>query len=350
MSLIDVRHLRVRFDTERGPLQAIEHVSFRIERGEMLALVGESGSGKSVCAQTLLALLPRGRAVIETGEVWFDGRNLLTLSERELRAIRGARIALVPQDPGASLHPLFTIGEQIVEALRLHQPLSRAAARELAEQALVEVGVPAARERLNAYPHELSGGLRQRALIAMAIAPRPQLLLADEPTTALDVTVQAQIMELLAKLRRTRALGVLFITHDLGLVANYADRVAVMYAGSIVESGPVRDVFRAPAHPYTLGLLASAASLERSADERLASIAGLPPDPLALPPGCAFAARCAFAQEACVRARPPSLPPMGLRLCRARGVELDLEAERRVACFENEHVVARAGARAGASS
>ncbi len=344
MSLIDVRHLRVRFDTERGPLQALEHVSFRIERGEMLALVGESGSGKSVCAQALLSLLPRGRAVVETGEVWFEGRNLLTLSERELRAVRGARIALVPQDPGAALHPLFTIGEQIVEALRLHQELSREEARELAAAALVEVGVPAARERLDAYPHELSGGLRQRALIAMAIAPRPQLLLADEPTTALDVTVQAQIMELLAELRRTRELGVLFITHDLGLVANYADRVAVMYAGALVESGPTREVFRAPAHPYTLGLLASAASLGQRADARLESIAGMPPDPLNLPPGCAFAARCAFAQEACARARPPFLPPMGLRQALERGVELNLAAERRVACFESERVVSRAGA------
>lgn len=344
MSLIDVRHLRVRFETERGPLQAIEHVSLRIERGEMLALVGESGSGKSVCAQALLSLLPRGRAVVETGEVWFEGRDLLTLSERELRSVRGARIALVPQDPGASLHPLFTIGEQIVEALRLHQPLSRDEARALAEQALVEVGVPAARERLDAYPHELSGGLRQRALIAMAIAPRPQLLLADEPTTALDVTVQAQIMELFAELRRTRELGVLFITHDLGLVANYADRVSVMYAGSIVESGPTRDVFRAPAHPYTLGLLASAASLEHDTAARLESIGGLPPDPLALPPGCAFAARCSLAEPSCSRARPPLLPPPGLRQARERGVELDLAAERRVACFESERVVARAGA------
>lgn len=346
MSLLELRNLRVRFDTARGPLQAIEHVSLRVESGEMLALVGESGSGKSVCAQALLALLPRPQAVVETGEAWFAGRNLFALSEPQWRTVRGAQIALVPQDSNTALHPLYTIGEQIVEALRLHAKLSREEARARAEQALIEVGVPAARERLDAYPHELSGGLRQRAMIAMAIAPQPQLLIADEPTTALDVTIQAQIMELLAELRRRRKLGILFITHDLGLVARYAERVAVMYAGAIVESGPTRELFLAPAHPYTRGLLASAAALDTPASARLESIPGMPPDPLALAHGCAFAPRCAFAVEGCSRARPPALPPSGLRLAVARGVAVDPAAERRVSCFENERVVALAGGEA----
>jgi len=345
MSLLDVKNLRVRFDTRRGPVQAVEHVSLRVERGELVALVGESGSGKSVSALALLALLPRPPAVIETGEAWFEGRNLLTLNERELRGVRGSQIALVPQDPNTALHPLYTIGEQIVEALQLHHKLSRAAARDRAAQALAEVGVPAPHERLDAYPHELSGGLRQRAMIAMAIALEPKLLIADEPTTALDVTVQAQILELLARLRRERQLGVLLITHDLGLVAHYADRVGVMYCGAIVESAPTRELFRAPAHPYTRGLLASAESLEGAPGAKLESIGGLPPDPLAPPAGCAFAPRCAFALEACTRARPPSIPPSGLRALASRGVEVDIAAERRVACFEHERVLARAGAR-----
>jgi oligopeptide/dipeptide ABC transporter ATP-binding protein len=342
MSVLDVRNLRVRFDTSRGPVQAVENVSLRLEQGRMLALVGESGSGKSVSALALLSLVPRPPAVIETGEAWFGGRNLLTLSERELRAVRGAQIALVPQDPNTALHPLYTVGDQIVEALQLHRELSREEAREIAAKALHEVGVPAAQERLDAYPHELSGGLRQRVMIAMAIALEPQVLLADEPTTALDVTVQAQILELLEDLRRRRNLAILFITHDLGLVERYADEVCVMYAGSIVERGPTGEVFRAPAHPYTRGLLASASTLNDDLRVPLSSIPGLPPDPLALPPGCAFAPRCSFAVEACSRTRPPLLPPAGLRALRESGVEVDLAADRRAACFESERVLASA--------
>ena len=344
MSVLDLRNLRVRFDTERGPVQAVESASLRLEAGEMRALVGESGSGKSVTALALLRLLPRATTTIETGEAWFGGRNLLTLGERELRAVRGSEIALVPQDPGAALHPLYTIGDQIVEALQLHRPVSRAQARELAAAALHEVGVPAAGERLDAYPHELSGGLRQRAMIAMAIALEPVLLIADEPTTALDVTVQAQILELLAELRRRRGMAILLITHDLGVVARHAQQVSVMYAGSIVESGAVRDVFAAPAHPYTRGLLRSAAALDADPDARLEPIRGMPPDPGERAGGCAFEPRCDFAVEICKRGRPPQVPPSGLRRLRELGLDFSPEAERerRVACYENERVVALA--------
>jgi oligopeptide/dipeptide ABC transporter ATP-binding protein len=339
MSVLEVRNLRVRFDTARGPVHAVENVSLRLERGRLLALVGESGSGKTVSALALLSLVPRPPAVIETGEAWFEGRNLLTLPEKELRAVRGAQIALVPQDPNTALHPLYTVGEQIVEALQLHRRLSRGEARALAAKALSEVGVPAAEERLDAYPHELSGGLRQRVMIAMAIALEPQVLIADEPTTALDVTVQAQILELLAELRRRRNLAILLITHDLGLVAHHADEVCVMYAGSIVERGPTHEIFRAPAHPYTRGLLASASALDDDVHAPLASIPGLPPDPLALPHGCAFAPRCTFALDSCTRARPPLLPPAGLRALRDSGVDVDLGADRRAACYETERVL-----------
>ncbi len=292
--LLEVKNLQTHFFTRAGLVRAVDGVSFYLERGELLGLVGESGCGKSVTALSLMRLVaPPGKIV--GGEVLFDGVDLLKLSEPKMRAIRGNDIAMIFQDPMTSLNPVYTVGEQIAEALRLHRKLARKEARAAAVEAMREVSIPDPARRAGDYPHQLSGGMRQRVMIAMALACDPKLLIADEPTTALDVTIQAQILELLDELRRTRELAVLLITHDLGVVAEVADRVAVMYTGRIVEASPVTELFARPKHPYTEGLLRSVPKLtaaEVAKVERLQTIEGTVPKLTELPPGCHFAPRC----------------------------------------------------------
>jgi oligopeptide/dipeptide ABC transporter ATP-binding protein len=287
--LLTVEHLTTIFELTAGVVRAVDDVSFVVRRGETLGLVGESGSGKSVTALSIMRLVqPPGR--ILGGEVWFERRNLLTLAERDMRRVRGAGISLIFQEPMTALNPVFTIGDQIAEALVVHRAATGAGARARAIELLAAVRVPEPERRARDYPHQLSGGMRQRVLIAMALACRPSLVIADEPTTALDVTIQAEILDLLREMRARFDLALLLITHDLGVIAEIADRVAVMYAGRIVEEGSVRDILRAPAHPYTRGLLASIPG--QAPGRHLRAIEGTVPDLAALPPGCAFAPRC----------------------------------------------------------
>ena len=299
--LLEVRDLRTQFPTRSGLVRAVDGVSFNLDRGELLGLVGESGCGKSMTALSIMRLIsPPGRIV--SGEIIFDGNDLLKLSDAEMRQMRGDDIAMIFQDPMTSLNPVFTVGEQIAEALRLHRKLSRRDAREATVAAMREVAIPDPSRRVNDYPHQLSGGMRQRVMIAMALACNPKLLIADEPTTALDVTIQAQILELLNELRRQRELAVLLITHDLGVVAEVADRVAVMYTGRIVEESNVDELFERPKHPYTEGLLRSVPKLttaEVAKKERLETIEGTVPNPTDLPPGCHFAPRCSHRMPRC---------------------------------------------------
>jgi oligopeptide/dipeptide ABC transporter ATP-binding protein len=298
-ALLDVHDLRVSFPVPGGAIHPVDGVSFRVERGRTLALVGESGCGKSLTSLALLRLVPEpGR--ISAGSIRLDGEELTSLTERDMRAVRGGRIAMVFQDPMTSLNPVLRAGTQIAEAVRAHRAVSRAQARDRALALLTEVGIPDPARRLDEYPHQLSGGMRQRVMIAIALAAEPEVLVADEPTTALDVTVQAQILELLARLQQERRMGVLLITHDLGIVAGRADHVAVMYAGQIVESAPTPDLFAAPAHPYTRGLFNSVPSID-GPRERLVPIAGTVPSPSAWPSGCRFAPRCPQRFEACYR-------------------------------------------------
>ncbi len=305
--LLEVRSLETHFQTRAGVVRAVDGVSFHVDQGELLGIVGESGCGKSVTSLSIMRLIaPPGR--IAGGEILFEGQDLLKLSASEMRAIRGNRIAMIFQDPMTSLNPVYTVGEQIAEALRLHRQLSRRDAREAAVAAMREVSIPDPGRRVNDYPHQLSGGMRQRVMIAMALACDPELLIADEPTTALDVTIQAQILELLAELRQTHQLAVLLITHDLGVVAEVADRVAVMYTGRIVEESPVAELFARPKHPYSEGLLSSVPKLtigEARKAERLATIAGTVPSPANLPPGCHFAPRCPHRMPRCTEGRIP---------------------------------------------
>jgi peptide/nickel transport system ATP-binding protein/oligopeptide transport system ATP-binding protein len=304
--VLSVRDLRVTFDGPSGPVRAVDGVTFDLRPAEVLAVVGESGSGKSVTAMTLLGLT-RGQARRIEGEVRYGGRDLLALPDRELRPVRGAEIAMVFQDPMTSLNPTKTVGRQIVDVLRLHTGMTRGQARERAVELLDEVGIPQPRRRVDAYPHEFSGGMRQRAMIAMAIACEPSVLIADEPTTALDVTIQAQVLELLARLRETHGTAVVLITHDLGIVADLADRVAVMYAGRLVEQAARDRLFYAPQHPYTWGILASVPRIDLAKTARLIPIEGTPPALDALPEGCAFRDRCPVAFDRCVE--PPPLEP-----------------------------------------
>ncbi len=302
MKLLEVKDLHTQFPTRAGLVRAVDGVSFQIERGELLGVVGESGCGKSITALSIMRLIsPPGKIV--SGEITFKGRNLLELSDSEMRQIRGDDIAMIFQDPMTSLNPVFTVGYQIAEALRLHKKLSRKDAKAAAIEAMKEVSIPDPARRAADYPHQLSGGMRQRVMIAMALACDPELLIADEPTTALDVTIQAQILELLDNLRKTRELAVLLITHDLGVVAEVADRVAVMYTGRIVEESPVEELFARPKHPYTEGLLRSVPKLT-AADvarvTRLETIEGTVPSPTDLPPGCHFAPRCPYRMPRCM--------------------------------------------------
>jgi len=304
--MLEIVDLSVEFRTGGEPARAVRRLSLSLNAGETLSLVGESGSGKTASALSILGLLPRPAGRITGGSIRFEGRELVGLSASEFRTIRGAKIAMILQDPLSSLNPVLTIGWQIVEQIREHTKCDAKEARVRAGELLRQVGIPDPERRLASYPHELSGGMRQRAMIAMALSCRPKLLIADEPTTALDVTVQAQILELLDSLRRELSMAVVLVTHDLGIVARLADRVAVMYAGMIVEAGPTEQVLGHPAHPYTLGLLASLPRLDRPRVEALTSIEGQPPNPAMLPPGCPFAPRCRYVGDRC-RQEPPKL-------------------------------------------
>jgi oligopeptide/dipeptide ABC transporter ATP-binding protein len=296
--VLEVRNLAAQLHTRWGVVKAVDGVSFSIGPGETLGLVGESGSGKTMTALALLRLLPAPAGRIVQGQVILEGEDLVTKSEREMRRIRGRRISMILQDPQTSLNPVFTIGNQIIEALRVHGTAARAALRQRAAEALRRVKVAAPEDRLRAFPHQMSGGMKQRVVGAIAIASEPKLLIADEPTTALDVTIQLQYLMLLKEVQARMGLGMLFITHDFGIVARMCDRVAVMYAGRIVESGPVRDLFKAPRHPYTQALMASVPRMETRVN-RLPSIDGQPPALHRLPGGCRFAARCAYAEQRC---------------------------------------------------
>ena len=306
MTLLDIRNLSVEFHTEEGIVRAVDEVSFDIPRGKTVCLVGESGCGKSVSAYSLLGLVsPPGRVV--GGKAILHGTprlDLLKLPEKGLRSIRGNRISMIFQEPMTSLNPVFTIGDQIIEAILSHQAMNKFEAREKTISMLEQVKIPAPEQRVDEYPHQLSGGMRQRALIAMALATEPDLLIADEPTTALDVTIQAQILELLKELQAESGLSVLFITHDLGVVAEIADEVVVMYASRVVEKAPAGELFANPLHPYTRGLFSSLPSLGGSDNGRLKTIEGSVPDPLAFPTGCKFWPRCELAVDGCREVEP----------------------------------------------
>ena len=315
--LLSVRNLVTRFRTARGTLTAVDHVSFDVAAGETVAIVGESGSGKSVTALSILRLIPDPPGQIAGGEILFEGRDLLKLSDAEIRDVRGDRIAMIFQEPMSSLNPSLTVGMQVGEPINLHRKMPWRKALEKARELLGMVRMSDTASRVGAYPHQFSGGMRQRAMIAMALACEPRLIIADEPTTALDVTVQAQILDLLKDLAQRTNSALILITHDLGVVARYADRVVVMYAGRVVESAPAAELYAHPRHPYTRGLMASVPRLDGNTDERLIPIEGQPPDLARLPPGCAFAPRCRQASDACRSAPPPlrSIAPLHQLAC-----------------------------------
>lgn len=305
--ILDVNNLKTQFFTQDGVVHAVNGISYTVDEGETVAIVGESGSGKSVGVMSLIRLIPQPPGKIVDGTVMFDGQDLLTLSEEELRRIRGNRIAMIFQDPMTSLNPVLTIGRQITEAIELHMGMNREESRKRAVELLELVGIPGAAARLDDYPHQFSGGMRQRVMIAMGLSCDPQLLIADEPTTALDVTIQAQIVDLVNRLKEELGMAVIWITHDLGVVAGMAERVIVMYSGFIVEEAPVDEIYAQPRHPYTLGLLRSIPRLDLGRQKRLVPIDGLPPDLLEAPTSCPFAPRCAFAIDKCLEENPPLL-------------------------------------------
>ncbi len=306
--LLEVKGLETRFFTQDGVVHAVNGISYYLDEGETLALVGESGCGKSVGVMSLLRLIPMPPGKITGGEVWFENKDLLKMTDDEIRQVRGNRIAMIFQDPMTSLNPVLTIGFQIAEALTLHMGMDKAAARKRTVELLELVGIPKAADRLDDYPHQFSGGMRQRVMIAMGLSCNPQLLIADEPTTALDVTIQAQITDLVKRLRDEIGMAIIWITHDLGVVAGLADRVIVMYAGFIVEEAAVKEVYANPRHPYTVGLLGSLPRLDAQRIHRLTSIEGLPPDLIDLPAGCPFYARCKYRIERCITENPPLEP------------------------------------------
>jgi len=306
--LLEVKNLATRFYTEEGVVYAVNGISYNLDQGETLGVVGESGCGKSVHALSIVRLIPIPPGKIEKGEVVFRDRNLLELSDGEMRHVRGAQIAMIFQDPMTSLNPVLTVGFQIMETLKLHQGMNDKQARERAAELLTMVGIPEASQRLDDYPHQFSGGMRQRAMIAMALSCNPMILIADEPTTSLDVTIQAQIIELVKRLRDRLGMAVIWITHDLGVVAGLARRVNVMYAGSIIESGVVKEIYGNPHHPYTVGLLGSLPHPDEAPGTKLFSIRGEPPDLLGLPEGCPFAPRCDYVVERCHHEVPPLEP------------------------------------------
>ncbi|WP_269853892.1 ABC transporter ATP-binding protein [Streptomyces sp. RPT161] len=302
--MLDVRDLHVEFRTRDGVAKAVNGVNYSVNAGETLAVLGESGSGKSVTAQAVMGILDSPPGHITRGRIFFQGADLLSLHREARRQLRGARMAMIFQDALSALNPVLSVGAQLGEMFVVHRGLSRRDARARAVELMDRVRIPAAKERVGDYPHQFSGGMRQRIMIAMAMALEPDLIIADEPTTALDVTVQAQVMELLAELQREMHMGLILITHDLGVVADVADKIAVMYAGRIVETAPVHEIYKAPAHPYTKGLLDSIPRLDQKGQE-LYAIKGLPPSLLRIPPGCAFNPRCPMAQEVCRTDEPP---------------------------------------------
>ncbi|MFI6353182.1 ABC transporter ATP-binding protein [Streptomyces sp. NPDC050743] len=310
--LLEVRDLQVEFRTRDGIAHAVNGVSYEVDAGETLAVLGESGSGKSVTAQAVMGILDTPPGKVTGGRILFQGRDLLTLKEEERRKVRGAGMAMIFQDALSALNPVLSVGDQLGEMFVVHRGMSRKDARGKAVELMERVRIPAAAQRVRDYPHQFSGGMRQRIMIAMALALEPALIIADEPTTALDVTVQAQVMDLLAELQREYHMGLILITHDLGVVADVADRIAVMYAGKIVESAPVRDIYKAPAHPYTRGLLDSIPRLDQKG-QQLYAIKGLPPNLMHIPPGCSFHPRCPMARDVCRTDEPPLYEVSGTR-------------------------------------
>jgi len=302
--LLEIKNLKTRFYTQDGVVRAVNDVSYAMDSGEILGVVGESGCGKSVHALSMMQLIPYPPGKITNGEVWLDGQDLLTLSEEEMQKVRGRDIAMIFQDPMTSLNPVYTVGFQIMEALLLHNDMTKRDAKDRAGELLELVGIPGAKDRLDDFPHQFSGGMRQRAMIAMGLSCEPKLLIADEPTTALDVTIQAQIIDLVKKLQDELGMAIMWITHDLGVVAELAHTINVMYAGSIIETGKIRNIYKETKHPYTIGLLGSLPRLDDSPGTELVSIPGLPPDLLALPEGCPFAARCEYRIEKCLVEKP----------------------------------------------
>ncbi len=300
--ILRVENLKTYFYTEDGVVKAVDGVTFDLYEGETLGIVGESGSGKSVTSLSIMRLLDEKGKIVD-GKIIFKGKNLLELSEAEMRKIRGNEIAMIFQEPMVALNPVYTIGDQIMEAIMLHQNVGESKAREIAIDLLRKVGIPEPEKRVDQYPHQLSGGMRQRAMIAMALSCRPSILIADEPTTALDVTIQAQILDLMKELQKEYGMALIMITHDMGVIAEMADRVVVMYAGRVVEYGEVHEIFKKPRHPYTYGLLSSIPRLDVE-QEKLKSIPGTVPDPLSFPSGCKFHPRCEFAQERCKNEEP----------------------------------------------
>ncbi|KDR95878.1 peptide/nickel transport system ATP-binding protein [Peptoclostridium litorale DSM 5388] len=302
--LLDVKDLRTYFYTSEGKVPAVDGVSFSVGKGETVAIVGESGSGKSITALSILGCVPSPPGRIESGEIVFEGKNLLEKSKKDMRKIRGNEISMIFQEPMTSLNPVYTVGRQLSEVFEIHHGMNRKEGFKKAEELLEMVGIPSPQERVKQYPHQMSGGMRQRVMIAMALACNPKLIIADEPTTALDVTIQAQILELMKDMKRETKASILIITHDLGVVAEMAERVIVMYAGKVIESATVREIFKNPKHPYTMGLLSSMPSMDAKR-ERLTTIEGSVPRPTEFPKGCRFNPRCNFAREVCQNYEPP---------------------------------------------
>ncbi|MEM7125308.1 MAG: ABC transporter ATP-binding protein [Chloroflexota bacterium] len=307
--VLEVEGLKTQFFTQDGVVQAVDGLSFTVEAGEMVGIVGESGCGKSTAALSIIRLLPTQGKIVD-GEIRLNGRDIVPLNERQVRSLRGPEVAMIFQDALAALDPTMKVGRQIMEPLQTHLGLSAQVARERTLKLLEMVGIPSPEERMDAYPHEFSGGMRQRVMIAIALSCNPKVLVADEPTTALDVTIQRQILDLMLQLRRESGAGVILITHDVGVVAETCDRVVVMYAGRAIESGPTEAVFKAPQHPYTIGLLNSTLDLHRNKAQPLEAISGLPPDLIQLPTGCTFHPRCLWQTEQC-QAEIPSLESVG---------------------------------------
>ncbi len=335
-AFLSVEDLRVHFPTDDGLVKSVDGLTFEVERGQILGIVGESGSGKSVTSQAILGLHKGSRAKI-TGEIWLDGKELVSASEAEMRQLRGAQMSMIFQDPLSALHPFYTVGSQITEAYRVHNDVSKKAARARAIEMLHLVGIPHPDRRFDDYPHQFSGGMRQRAMIAMALVCDPKLLIADEPTTALDVTVQAQILELMKELQREFNSAIILITHDLGVVAETCDSVVVMYGGQCVEQGNVNEIFYDPEMPYTWGLLASMPRMDRTRQERLVPIKGSPPSLIRVPTGCVFNPRCRFTDEvegdACVTEHPALVEAEGRQGHRVR---CHIDGERRQAIFADQ--------------